>query len=165
MARLKPDGQESLEFFLKCIAPLAAVGKCGPILVQLPPNLKFDRPRLELFLENLPKQFSDEVKIQPRWALEARNPGWDCPEVEEILRGHRVAWVTSETDDREASWRDTADFVYVRLRKTDYTPEELADHAKRIASLGKPAYVFCKHEDDGSPWIWADQIKSVWGQN
>ena len=24
--------------------------------------------------------------------------------------------------------------------------------------LGVPCYVFCKHEDDGSPWIWADEI-------
>ena len=51
-ARLKPECAGALEFLLKNTAVLG--DKLGPILFQLPPNLKKDFDRLRAFLDMLP---------------------------------------------------------------------------------------------------------------
>jgi hypothetical protein len=28
---------------------------------------------------------------------------------------------------------------------------------------GKHCYVYCKHEDEGSPWVWADRLRDLCG--
>jgi uncharacterized protein YecE (DUF72 family) len=150
MRRLKPEAQESLKFMQERLAPLAKAGKLGPFLVQLPPNMKRNDERLSDFLAASPKEF--------RYALEFRNETWIADEVEAILREHNAAWVAAETDEATATKRDTADFAYVRLRKCEYEPGELRDWAAYFEGLKKPVSVFLKHEDEGSPWIFADQL-------
>ena len=44
--------------FLATIEPLASAGKLGPVLFQLPPNLKVDVEVLKSFLATLPRRFS-----------------------------------------------------------------------------------------------------------
>ena len=51
-ARLKPECAGAVEFLLKNTATLA--DKLGPVLFQLPPNLKKDFDRLRVFLDALP---------------------------------------------------------------------------------------------------------------
>jgi uncharacterized protein YecE (DUF72 family) len=119
-------------------------------LVQLPPNLKADVPRLDAFLTEAPEGW--------RYAVEFRNDTWHTAETEEALRRHSAAWAAVETDEAGAQWRQTADFTYCRLRKSAYTDEELDAWAKRLAAFEGEAFAFCKHEDEGSPWIWADYI-------
>jgi uncharacterized protein YecE (DUF72 family) len=41
--------------FLQTIEPLASAGKLGPVLFQLPPNLKADVGLLETFLDDSPR--------------------------------------------------------------------------------------------------------------
>ena len=48
--RLKEGAREPLEYFLGTLAPLRDAGRLGPVLLQLPPNLKLDLERLERFL-------------------------------------------------------------------------------------------------------------------
>lgn len=152
MARLKAEAIDPLKFMLKRLEPLRS--HLGPILLQLPPNLKRDDLRLVAFLDRLPA----EIPAQKRWAIEFRNESWHAPEVEAILRERGVAWVAADTDESAAQRRDTADFCYARLRRTEYDAERLADWAAYFRGLGKDCFVFCKHEDEGEPWIWADQL-------
>jgi len=30
-----------------------------------------------------------------------------------------------------------------------------------MVSEGKNCYVYCKHEDEGSPWVWADRLREL----
>jgi uncharacterized protein YecE (DUF72 family) len=152
MRRLKLESIESLKFMQERLKPLYEVEKLGPYLVQLPPNMKRNDERLEEFLKAAPLGF--------RYAFEFRNETWHAPEVEAILRGHNAAWVAAQTDEADAQKRDTADFAYVRLRKCEYDGGELRDWADYFKSLAKPTYVFLKHEDDGSPWLFADELLS-----
>ena len=59
----------------------------------------------------------------------------------------------------------TADFVYSRLRKEDYTPEERAEiqaRAKEMLASGKDAFVFFKHEETPAGAVYAEELlKSV----
>src|ERR1035438_3686327 len=52
--RLK-GAEDFVARFLATIEPLAAVGKLGPVLFQLPPNLKADVALLKEFLASLPR--------------------------------------------------------------------------------------------------------------
>lgn len=157
MARLKPEAIDPLKFMLKRLEPMRE--HLGPILLQLPPNLKRDDARLKAFLAELPK----EIPAQKQWAIEFRNETWHDDAVEAILRENNIAWVAADTDEAAAQRRDTADFVYARLRRSEYTPEQLDSWANYFNGRGKECMVFCKHEDDGSPWIWADQLRTKCG--
>lgn len=159
--RLKPEGYESLAFMLKRLAPVFKAGKAGPVLVQLPPNLKRDDERLSEFFSSAPK-VQDGVPV--RYAVEFRHESWNVPEVENILSLHEVAWAAVETDDAGPQKRATADFGYCRLRKSEYTRDELEKWASFFRTSGMEWSVFCKHEDEGSPWIWADSLLDMLSQ-
>jgi uncharacterized protein YecE (DUF72 family) len=154
--RLRPEGLPMLLAMLQQLGPLHKAGKLGPILIQLPPNLKRDDERLETFLGSLPTTH--------RWAVEFRHDSWQTDETERLLRRHSVAWAAVETDEHEAEHRATAPFHYVRLRKTKYGQAELRRWAERLQTAcqqGQDCFVYCKHEDEGSPWLWADQLNRL----
>jgi uncharacterized protein YecE (DUF72 family) len=151
--RLKPESLSTLHAMLARLAPLGDAGKLGPILLQLPPNFKRHDSRLATFLGALPTSY--------RWAMEFRHDSWQTEPVEQLLRHHGVAWAAVDTDEHDAEHRDTASFRYARLRKSGYAKPDLEPWAGRFqeaSRLGQDYYVYCKHEDKGSPWLWADQL-------
>ena len=155
-SRLKADCYEFVRVLLHRLAPLKESGRLGPLLIQLPPNLSRDDERLARFLEQLPQGL--------RWAIEFRHDSWSEPAIETLLQQFNVSWVAADTDDRPAECRDTADFWYIRLRRSEYAEEDLQLWGRRLADTiarGKDCYVYCKHEDEGSPWIWADRILTL----
>lgn len=169
MKRLKEEGYDAAKFFLKRLHAAAVAEVLGPVLIQLPPNMKIQAERLDSFLAMLPKhsgQMNDESLSESgvplRYAMEFRNETWSVAEVEEILRKHNVAWVASDTDEKDAERRQTADFSYIRLRKTAYDDADLKEWtAYFMAQDDRDVFTFCKHEDDGSPWIWADALRRL----
>jgi uncharacterized protein YecE (DUF72 family) len=93
--------------------------------------------------------------------MEFRHDSWNHSTVENLLRRFGVAWAAVETDDRQAEYRDTADFIYARLRRSQYSVKDLTrwgEYFIQARKNGKDCYVYCKHEDEGSPWVWADQL-------
>jgi uncharacterized protein YecE (DUF72 family) len=169
IGRLKEETYEGVHYILRRMLPMARAGKLGPFLIQLPPNLRRNDERLEAFLAQLPHDFSQvrdlecEEGLRPRWSVEFRHESWNCAEVDEIMRKYRTAWVASDRDEAKADRRDTSDFHYIRLRRMDTTEETLSEWAAYFQSQmdrGRDCYVYCKHEDDGSPWEWADFLKS-----
>ena len=152
--RLKDSG-EPLDYLLKAAEGLGE--QLGPILFQLPPYFKKDVERLGAFLEILPGG-------RP-FAFEFRHESWTDDEVHGLLRDRNVALVcadTEESGDEGAPIVPTADWGYVRLRRCDYTPDELAPWADRIRSQPwQRAFVFFKHEDD-RPLAW-DTIRGFRG--
>ena len=152
MSRLKPEAIEPLQFMMKRLEPLG--GRLGPVLIQLPPNFKRDVERLRAFLGALPQA----APWHRQWAVEFRHATWEDEEVETTLREHNVAWVAADTDAADAQRRDTADFGYARLRKSEYDLAALDSWKSYWAATDKTQFVFCKHEDEGSPWVWADYL-------
>jgi uncharacterized protein YecE (DUF72 family) len=112
----------------------------GSLLVQLPPHAKCDRDALEGFLDALPSG--------TRAAFEFRNRSWSVPPVFDLLRAHNAALVQSESDDSFEPEPWTADWAYLRLRKVNYTAEDLARWLARLREARvAEAQVFFKHED------------------
>jgi uncharacterized protein YecE (DUF72 family) len=159
LRRLKPEALSSVQVMLDRLDPLVKDRRLGPVLLQLPPNLSRDDDRLGNFLAQLSRDI--------RWAVEFRHESWKTPEVEALLQTHGIAWASVETDDTSAERRDTAGFWYVRLRRSDYSETALAkwaDWLKEAANGGKDCFIYCKHEDEGSPWVWADRLLELVGR-
>lgn len=158
ITRLKPEGFETLKAFVEQLGPLEKADRLGPILVQLPPNLARNDALLEEFLVSLP------LRSTLRWAMEFRSPSWQVPQTEQALRGAGVAWVAEDTDDEDAQRIDTAEHVYVRLRKTSYSDDQLKEWAEYFLAMvraGKDCHVYCRHTDVDAPWRWADRLREL----
>jgi uncharacterized protein YecE (DUF72 family) len=116
--------------------------KLGPLLFQLPPTFQRDVDRLTSFLRLLPKGL--------RAAFEFRHPSWFDESTYATLREHAAALCIAEVEDERTPLVATADFGYLRLRREDYTPDQIAAWAQSIAALPfREAYVFFKHEVRG----------------
>lgn len=149
--RLKPS--EFNEIFYKAIDPLRVVGRLGPVLFQLPPNLKADTALLADFLQTVPAEL--------RCAFEFRHASWLAGPVYALLEEHRAALCFAETDDFAVPEVITGGFVYCRLRKSEYPPEERAaikDKVTRLVADGKDVYVFFKHEESPAGALYAEDL-------
>jgi uncharacterized protein YecE (DUF72 family) len=136
------DAEEFTRVFLQSLEPLRAAGRLGPILFQLPPSFKADIGTLREFLALLPKSVQT--------AFEFRNASWFDEATYEVLRGANVALCMAENENLETPHVVTADFVYLRLRKPDYTESELGSIAYRVQQYranAYPTYAIFKHED------------------
>lgn len=139
--RLKPEAIEPLEYFWSQATTLG--DRLGPILVQLPPNLKKDLPRLHDFLGAMPEGL--------RGAFEFRHESWLSDDVYTALSDHSAALVIAQTEDEETPLVATTDWGYLRLRKVDYADGEVEAWAERVREQPwEEAYVFFKHEDEGT---------------
>lgn len=137
--RLK-EVDEPVSLFFRVARELE--GRLGPVLVQLPPNLKKDLQRLETFLDLVPKD--------ARVALEFRHASWLEDDVFDALRAHGAALCIAQGED-ETPLVATADWGYVRLRQVVYDDQALSRWVTDIrAQSWSEAYVFFKHEEAGT---------------
>jgi uncharacterized protein YecE (DUF72 family) len=154
MKRLKET--QPVEYFLEKSKVLGP--RRGPLLFQLPPNMKKDLERLTAFLALLP--------ADARAAFEFRNASWFDDEVFAALRAVNAALCIAHTEDEEGAVQTpfvaTADWGYLRLRKVAYGPGELAEWAARIREPAwGDAFVFFKHEDEGTGPKLAKQFEAL----
>jgi uncharacterized protein YecE (DUF72 family) len=117
--------------------------RLGPLLFQLPPNFKKDLPRLESFFAAMPER--------RRVAVEFRHASWFDDEVFEALRRQGAALCVSDTGEEPvAPLVATTDWGYLRLRRENFSDEELREWARRIREQPwSDAFVFLKHEEEG----------------
>jgi uncharacterized protein YecE (DUF72 family) len=150
--RLK-DSSATLKDFLKVASTLKE--RLGPLLFQLPPNMKKDAPRLKVFLKLLPKS--------TRAAFEFRHQTWFDDETFELLREHKTALCIAEADDDiKCPLVATTDWGYLRLRKAKYTPAALKKWAQQVhAQPWRETYTFFKHEESGTAPKFAKKFLSL----
>jgi uncharacterized protein YecE (DUF72 family) len=150
--RLKEVGP-ALELFLRSIDPLRSSRRLGPVLFQLPPNLKFDMQLLNDFLVLLPADL--------RFSIEFRHTSWLTEVVYDALKAHKVSLCVAESDKLEIPEVITADFVYYRLRKPEYSVEErnaIAERACDLLAQDKDLYLFFKHEETPAGALYAEEL-------
>lgn len=155
--RLKDVRLPLANFFAQGLLVLGR--KLGPILWQFSPWYRFDRERIEEFLELLPRTAADAAKlakkhtikaagkasvdlvedVELRYVFEPRHESFFVPEFVDLLRKYNAALAFADTADKFLYAEDvSADFVYVRLHGkdqlyvSDYRDEELDNLAKRI---------------------------------
>jgi uncharacterized protein YecE (DUF72 family) len=143
--------------FLATIEPLAAAGKLGPVLFQLPPNLKADIALLRDFLALLPRTLPA--------AVEFRHDSWFTDWTWELLKSHGTALCVAETEERTTPDVVTAAFAYYRFRKPNYTGGERRDMVARIVehmTAGRDVFAYFKHEETPEGALYAvDLLREV----
>src|SRR5260221_674395 len=156
--RLK-NSEEFLTRFVSTIEPLLRAGKIGPVLFQLPPNMKADAKLLEDFLAIVPKGL--------RAAFEFRHASWFADDIFSCLKQHNRALCIAETEERVTPDVVPADFCYYRYRKPEYTPEERQAMLRRMqehTGAGRDAYAYFKHEETPEGALYAlDVLKQAGG--
>ena len=137
--RLK-GADDEMDYFLNCAAGLKE--KLGTVLVQLPPNMKKDTDRLEAFLT----AFASRARL----AFEFRNETWLSDDVYDLLKKHNSTLGVIEKEEGQGAdipREQTGPFVYMRLRKGDYSDPELLEWARWIHSRTVDVYCYLKHDE------------------
>ena len=134
---------EPLQRFLDESEALGA--KRGPLLIQLPPSLRFDAKVADAFLTDLRTRFSGPLACEPRHRT------WFTPSVESLLSQYQVARVAADpavvaSAAEPGGWKG---LVYYRLHgspKMYYSPyaEAALDAlAARLAEAAVTAETWC----------------------
>lgn len=134
---------EPLDRFLGEVAELGP--KLGPLLVQLPPSLRFVPERAAAFFAALRQRFAGDAVCEPR------HPTWFTAEAERLLVAERVARVAADPAptpgaERPGGWDG---LVYYRwhgspeMYVSAYSPAALADLAGQLRAAARAAPVWC----------------------
>ncbi len=128
------EPEEPVERFVERVAGLGP--KLGPVLLQLPPQLRCDAQRLDATLALFPTDM--------RVAVEFRHPTWFVDEIRSLLTERRAALCLA---DRRRPltplWR-TTDWTYLRFHeglaepRPCYGRTALASWARRLAEVWTP---------------------------
>ena len=136
--RLKADSESLVMFLLKNTSVLGE--RLGPILFQLPPNLKKDVERLKNFLSYLP--------AERKYAFEFRHESWFDDGVFAVMRDRDIAMCVAEQAEFKCPVVCTASWGYLRLHKLDYDQSALEEWAKCVTSQNwSEAFVYFKHDE------------------
>lgn len=128
------DPEEPVARLLAHSAPLGA--HLGPVLLQLPPDMRAEPDRLDAALAAFPPPV--------RVAVEPRHASWFVDDVRAVLcaRGAALCLADSGSRPRGARWR-TADWCYVRFH---------AGAASPAPCYGRRALVH-----------WVERLRELWG--
>ncbi|HEY3940305.1 MAG TPA: DUF72 domain-containing protein [Bryobacteraceae bacterium] len=147
------DAGDFTRFFLESLEPLYSANRLGPILFQLAPTFKVDLELLANFIRLLPKNI--------KTVFEFRNTTWFDETVYQILRDANVGLCLAENENLETPHVLTANFVYLRLRKPDYTESELTSIDYRVQQYranGYPTFAIFKHEETPAGALYAERL-------
>ena len=139
--QLKDAGNET-RLMLKRFAAFG--NHLGAVLFRLPPDMKKDIKRLEMFLKHVPAGAPAAFQLE--------DPTWLDEKVLGLLRSQNCALSITDTDELPLSHiNKTADWGYMRLRRVNYSDSELKEWITRMrAQEWKNTFVFFKHEDEGT---------------
>ena len=144
---------------------LAALGdRRGVLLVQVPPAMECDLPRLDYFLQRLPPWL--------KTAVELRHPSWQSAEVYALLEERGVAYCVMSGAGLPCVLRATADFVYVRLHGPDrqylyagsYSEADLhwwADRIREWQATGKDVFAYFNNDGEGNAVRNAETLRQI----
>ena len=141
---LQVDPGDSVDWLT---TPLRRFGdRLGTILFRVPDGVVRSDERLAGLLGGWPADLP--------LALEFQDPSWHVDEVFRAARDVGAAIVTTDldTDSEPPTIRRTGPLLYLRLRRADYRPDELArwlDRLEPFLADGVDAFVYFRHDEVG----------------
>ena len=155
------DPKEPVARFLDRAAGLG--DRLGPVLLQLPPNLRADADALDRTLREFPR----DVRV----AVEPRHTSWWTDEVRDTLerRGAALCWADRRSRPVTPLWR-TAEFGYLRMHEGRATPRPrygrtaLATWVDRVCDTYDdrvPMYVYFNNDPGGAAIADATAMASI----
>ena len=123
-------------------------GKLGPLLYQLPQNMKHDDQKLEDFLRILPED--------AHHVFEFRHNSWFDDRVFDLLRRYHVGFCIYDMPGFSTPVMATSDFAYIRFHGSRslyggcYSDKELEGWAQKIIELGvRVVYAYFNNDAEG----------------
>jgi uncharacterized protein YecE (DUF72 family) len=141
---LQVDPADSVDWLT---TPLRRFGESlGTVLFRVPDGVVRSDERLAGLLGAWP--------LDLPLALEFQDPSWHVDEVFGAARDAGAAIVTTDldTEPEPPAIRRSGPFLYLRLRRADYSSDELArwlDRLEPFLADGVDAYVYFRHDDVG----------------
>lgn len=142
--------------------PLRRFGeRLGTVLFRVPDTARREDARLAAFLQAWPTELPLTVELQ--------DPSWHVDEVFGMLgeAGAAICATDLPDDPTPPAIRRTGPFLYLRLRRHDYSADELAAWAARLEPFvadGVDAFVFFRHDDVGRGAELAQELLGLVGQ-
>jgi uncharacterized protein YecE (DUF72 family) len=137
------EPEEPMERFFTAFSSMSK--KLGPVLAQLPPNMKYDPERADHFFTLLSTRYSAHTFV-----LEVRHTSWLENDALDAMARHGIGLVVSQSGvGFPYSEMVTAQIVYLRfhgpaeLYASPYSEEMLREYAQRI---------LCWREEGHSVW-------------
>jgi len=132
--------------------------RLGTVLFRVPSPVKVDVERLSALLAAWPRDLP--------LTLEFQDSSWHVDEVFEALSEFGAALCATDLpDDPEPpTLRLTGPFLYLRLRRDDYSAAEVEEWAARIAPFlarGSDAFVFFRHDESGRATELAAELRGA----
>jgi uncharacterized protein YecE (DUF72 family) len=120
--------------------------RLGTVLFRVPDNMRRDDDRLSAMLGAWPRELP--------LTIEFADPTWWVDETVGLLRGVGAVMCATEgpEDPEPPTLRRTGPFLYLRLRRHDYSDAELMAWRARLEpflSAGDDAFVFFRHDETG----------------
>ena len=144
--------ESSLKNFFSVFEPMN--DRLGPVLIQLPPGLKYDAVLIKEFVDMLKKQYG-----QFQYAIEVRHKSWIGDGFFSLLEEYGMSFVIADSGNRYPYYEAiTTNFVYMRfhgnekLYASDYQEWELREYADKISSWmkkGKEVWAFFNNDYGG----------------
>jgi uncharacterized protein YecE (DUF72 family) len=153
------DPEEPVHRLLGCIAPLRDAGMLGPILVQLPPDMRRDDALLDAALKEFPRSL--------QVAVEFRHQSWFAPDVAAVLTNHGAALVWADRGGRSLGplW-ETAAWRYLRLHHGrsgwGYDDRDLTRWANRLRASGA-GYIYANNDPGAAAVADAARLQQMLG--
>jgi uncharacterized protein YecE (DUF72 family) len=146
------DPEESFENFFDVFAPLKT--KLGPVLIQLPPSLRFNFEKAE----HLYKLCKNQYRYY-RFAMEVRHQSWAEKESLELMKQYNIAFVIAQSGiNFPYAETITAQHIYVRF----HGPQQLYASSYSDEQLKRFAALFKQWKKDGYS-IWAFFNNDIFG--
>lgn len=156
------NSEQSLGWLVERAALLG--DRLGPLLFQLPPQFEPDLPRLEAFLELLPRNVDA--------AFEFRDRRWLSDELFALLAEHRIALCLDDAGDEHPPRVVTAELVYLRFHgpgkmyQGDYPCHDLEGWVPIIAAWvqeGRRVYCYFNNDPGGYAVKNAQEMRALLG--
>lgn len=142
-------------------APYRLFGeRLGAVLFRVPENIHRDLDKLRTMLAAWPSDMPLVAEFQ--------HTSWHDDEVYDLLRAHSAVLCATDLDDRAApDMRLTGNLIYLRLRRTSYSDDELASWANRLEAFladGVDCFVFLRHDETGESAVRAVRLRERLGR-
>ncbi|HVT67579.1 MAG TPA: DUF72 domain-containing protein, partial [Trebonia sp.] len=145
--------------------------KLGPVLLQLPPNLKADTALLGACLAEFPAAAKTLGIATPRVAVEPRHETWWTAEMRELLAAHDATLCWADRHGRPVTplWR-TASWGYLRLHEGTarpwprYGPQALRTWVTRLAGTwpdGADVFIYFNNDPGGAAVVNAAEFAGL----
>jgi len=140
--------------------------RIGPVLIQLPPGLSYDKSLISNFFDLINEKYSQYL-----FAVEVRNKSWITDNFFNLLAQYGITFVIADSGNRYPYYEAvTADCVYLRfhgreqLYASDYNEADLKLYAEKILNWlveGKAVWVFFNNDYHGFAVKNAEKLREI----